>query len=113
MSSPLFQIKELVGAVQYVLLSLVLTQVTAQFQRDVGKYSTEYIISSDDLLLGFRGPWNFGIDPKIAEDPETIPSVSLDNEESPPINGRLSAGLEMYYGLLNKGGGRATILLAH
>ena len=105
MSSPLFQIKELVGAVQYVLLSLVLTQVTAQFQRDVGKYSTEYIISSDDLLLGFRGLWNFGIDPKITDAPETIPSISLDNEESPPINGRLSAGLEIYYGLLNKGGG--------
>jgi len=78
----------------------------------VGKYSTEYIVSSDDLLLGFRGLWNFGIDPQIADAPETAPSMSLESEESPPINGRLSAGLEMYYGLLNKGGGCTTILLA-
>lgn len=82
--------------------------MTAQFQRDVGKYSTEYIVSSDDLLIGFRGLWNFGADPRIIE-PTDLPPSSMSNEAddllSPPINGRLSAGLEMYYGLLNKGGG--------
>jgi mitochondrial distribution and morphology protein 10 len=82
--------------------------MTAQFQRDVGKYSTEYIVSSDDLLLGFRGLWNFGVDPRKSDSIDfTLSSVSNDNDDllSPPINGRLSAGLEIYYGLLNKGGG--------
>ena len=82
--------------------------MTAQFQRDVGKYSTEYIISSDDLLLGFRGLWNFGVDPRLADSVDAISSTPLNETDdllSPPINGRVSAGLEMYYGLLNKGGG--------
>jgi mitochondrial distribution and morphology protein 10 len=86
----------------------LLIQVTAQFQRDVGKYSTEYIISSDDLLIGFRGLWNFGADPRISESMNlktSSMSSDADDHLSPPINGRLSAGLEMYYGLLNKGGG--------
>jgi mitochondrial distribution and morphology protein 10 len=82
--------------------------VTAELQRDVGKYSTEYIVSSDDLLVGFRGLWNFGPDPREPETPTITPKTSVEPDEllSPPINGRLSAGLELYYGLLNKGGGR-------
>lgn len=83
--------------------------MTAQFQRDVGKYSTEYIVSSNDLLIGFRGLWNFGADPRMSESMDLMPSSmsnDVDDLLSPPINGRLSAGLEMYYGLLNKGGGR-------
>lgn len=75
---------------------------------DVGKYSTEYIMSSGDLLVGFRGLWNFGTDPRLA-DSTTKPTSVSDAEDSfspPPINARLSAGMELYYGLLNKGGGR-------
>jgi mitochondrial distribution and morphology protein 10 len=82
--------------------------MTAQFQRDVGKYSTEYIVSSDDLLVGFRGLWNFGADPRLADSMDAISSTALHDTDdllSPPITGRVSAGLEMYYGLLNKGGG--------
>lgn len=85
-----------------------LLQITAQLQRDVGKYSTEYIVSSDELLVGFRGLWNFGEDPRKAESAPVTPSVDFHDPEdllSPPINGRLSAGLELYYGLLSKGGG--------
>jgi mitochondrial distribution and morphology protein 10 len=96
--------------VLYVSLRTNLIQITAQFQRDVGKYSTEYIASSDDLLLGFRGLWNFGIDPRISESTDIMPSPSHDIEDPPPINGRLSAGLEVYYGLLNKGGGRISLV---
>jgi distribution and morphology protein 10 len=101
------------SAVRFVKESL--SQVTAQFQRDVGKYSTEYIVSSDDLLLGFRGLWNFGIDPRIAESVEVMPVNPPDSDDmlSPPINGRLSAGLEMYYGLLNKGGGCISFALTY
>ena len=65
-------------------------------------------MSSDDLLVGFRGLWNFGTDPRRADSTAKPPSVS-DAEDvfSPtPINARLSAGMELYYGLLNKGGGR-------
>jgi len=82
-------------------------EITAELQRDVGKYSTEYIIGSDDLLIGFRGLWNFGTDPRDPETPPVAPKTSVESDEllSPPINGRLSAGLELYYGLLNKGGG--------
>ena len=65
-------------------------------------------MSSDDLLVGFRGLWNFGADPRVADSMPKPPSVA-DAEDvfSPaPINARLSAGMELYYGLLNKGGGR-------
>ena len=88
--------------------------MTAQFQRDVGKYSTEYIVSSDDLLLGFRGLWNFGVDPRDSESTNIAPSPACNDADdilSPPINGRLSAGLELYYGLLNKGGGCISIFI--
>ena len=88
--------------------------MTAQFQRDVGKYSTEYIVSTDDLLLGFRGLWNFGADPRLADSVDAISSTTshdTDDLLSPPINGRVSAGLEMYYGLLNKGGGCAILII--
>jgi hypothetical protein len=60
------------------------------------------------LLLGFRGLWNFGADPRLADSADAISATTIhDNDDilSPPINGRVSAGLEMYYGLLNKGGG--------
>lgn len=74
----------------------------------MGKYSAEYIVSSDDLQLGFRGLWNFGSEEKRPDSIDPIPPRTFENDDvlSPPINGRLSAGLEMYYGLLNKGGGR-------
>src|SRR5271169_568095 len=55
----------------------LLIQVTAQFQRDVGKYSTEYIISSDDLLIGFRGLWNFGADPRLTDSVDAISSAAV------------------------------------
>src|SRR5947207_9971196 len=70
----------------------LLIQVTAQFQRDVGKYSTEYIVSSDDLLIGFRGLWNFGAEPRISESPDLVPSSTTNDADdvlSPPINGPL------------------------
>jgi mitochondrial distribution and morphology protein 10 len=88
--------------------------MTAQFQRDVGRYSTEYLISSDDLLLGFRGLWNFGVEPRVLESTDLTPTpISNDTDDllPPPINGRLSAGLEVYYGLLNKGGGCINVLI--
>lgn len=63
-------------------------------QRDVGKYSTEYLYSTDSALLGARGLYNFGPDPRFMERTPTE-----------PLFGRFSAGAELYYGVLNKSGG--------
>lgn len=70
--------------------------VLALLQKDMGKYSTEYLYSTDSALLGFRGLYNFGYDPREGMTPDSPPEHLL---------GRLSAGGEVYYGLLNKSGG--------
>ncbi|MCJ1418639.1 Mitochondrial distribution and morphology protein 10 [Xylographa parallela] len=83
-------------------------------QKDVGKYSTEYLYSTDSALLGVRGLYNFGQDPREgAESPgsEALTKVKTAHEGKEGIvgrNGRFSAGAEMYYGLLNKSGGMST-----
>jgi distribution and morphology protein 10 len=68
----------------------------ATYQYDVGKFSTEALYSTDGGLLGLKGLYNFGPDPRKeqAEPPQGR------NE-----HGRFSAGAEMYYGTLNKSGG--------
>ncbi|KAL4889621.1 mitochondrial distribution and morphology protein 10 [Aspergillus ambiguus] len=56
-----------------------------QLSHDTGKYSNEYLFSTDSGLFGWRGLWNFGPDPRNpAED--NSPRLSL-----------LSAGAEAYY----------------
>ncbi|KAJ4372654.1 Mitochondrial distribution and morphology protein 10 [Didymella sp. IMI 355093] len=74
----------------------------ALLQNDVGKYSTEYMYSTDSALMGVRGLYNFGPDPRNAQTEPT----SVDQTE--PVHGRFSAGAELYYGLLNKSGGIST-----
>lgn len=64
-------------------------------QNDFGKYSTEYMYSTDSALMGLRGLYNFGPDPRNAPNTE-------------PVIGRFSAGAELYYGILNKSGGIST-----
>lgn len=72
-------------------------------QNDVGKYSTEYMYSTDSALMGIRGLYNFGRDPRAAPtEPMTAQQVAE------PVHGRFSAGAELYYGLLNKSGGIST-----
>lgn len=68
-------------------------------QRDVGKHNTEYLYSTDSALLGFRGLYNFGPDPR---------KRSTDPQPTEAFNGRFSAGGELYYGILNKSGGMST-----
>lgn len=72
-------------------------------QNDVGKYSTEYMYSTDSALMGVRGLYNFGADPRVAP---TEPATAL--RAADPVHGRFSAGAELYYGLLNKSGGIST-----
>ncbi|KAF2809096.1 mitochondrial distribution and morphology protein 10 [Mytilinidion resinicola] len=71
-------------------------------QNDHGKYSTEYMYSTDSALMGVRGLYNFGFDPRVE------PAIPTGQETTEPIYGRFSAGAELYYGLLNKSGGIST-----
>ncbi|KAF7449605.1 mitochondrial distribution and morphology protein 10 [Pyrenophora tritici-repentis] len=71
-------------------------------QNDMGKYSTEYMYSTDSALMGVRGLYNFGPDAKVAA---TEPIVA---EQVESVHGRFSAGAELYYGILNKSGGIST-----
>jgi len=71
--------------------------ILALHQYDVGKYSAETLYSTDGGLVGIRGLYNFGPDPRkeITEPPRT----------DDKFYGRFSAGGELYYGALNKSGG--------
>lgn len=71
----------------------------ALLQQDCGKYSTEYLYSTDSAMLGIRGLYNFGLDPR---------KQFNDSDASEQLQGRFSAGAELYYGLLNKSGGIST-----
>ena len=76
--------------------------ILALLQNDYGKYSTEYLYSTDSALLGARGLYNFGPDPREAG------IADVRNEAAEPFHGRFSAGAELYYGVLNKSGGMST-----
>ncbi|RDW94845.1 mitochondrial distribution and morphology protein 10 [Coleophoma crateriformis] len=71
--------------------------ILALHQYDVGKYNTETLYSTDGGLVGIRGLYNFGPDPRNGV---IIPPRTEDR-----FYGRFSAGAEMYYGALNKSGG--------
>lgn len=75
---------------------------------DNGKYSTEYLYSTDSALLGLRGLYNFGYDPRYplqrqlqSASGSGTRSAVWENSQS----GRLSAGAEAYFSPLNKSGG--------
>ena len=71
--------------------------ILALHQYDVGKYSAESLYSTDGGLLGIRGLYNFGPDPR--KEIKELPRME------DRFYGRFSAGAEMYYGALNKSGG--------
>ena len=77
----------------------------AVLQNDYGKYSTEYLYSTDSSLLGVRGLYNFGYDPRTPAQQSSSrpPAHPWDHQ-----NGRLSAGAEAYFSPLNKSGGIST-----
>ncbi|KAK6526891.1 Mitochondrial distribution and morphology protein 10 [Arthrobotrys megalospora] len=78
--------------------------ILALLQQDNGKYSSEYLYSTDVALIGIRGLYNFGFDPRKAL-PHNSGNGSADSRK---IAGRFSAGAEVYYGILNKSGGVST-----
>lgn len=73
----------------------------AMFQQDVGKWCSEYLYSTDGALIGIRGLYNFGRDPRKAE----IPTSTTEKCAEDNAAGRFSAGAELYYGILNKSAG--------
>ncbi|KAI9733180.1 MAG: Mitochondrial distribution and morphology protein 10 [Claussenomyces sp. TS43310] len=84
----------------------------AQHQYNVGKYSAETLYSTDGGLLGLKGLYNFGPDPRKGV------SKSAQPRTDDRFYGRFSAGAELYYGAFNKSGGmsvggRYTTLPAH
>jgi mitochondrial distribution and morphology protein 10 len=90
--------------------------ILALLQNDVGKYSTEYLYSTDSALVGMRGLYNFGPDPrKLDESGDGGVSVGGSSAKGKgkegKFYGRFSAGAEMYYGALNKSGGSMSFLL--
>jgi mitochondrial distribution and morphology protein 10 len=76
--------------------------ILAVLQNDFGKYSTEYLYSTDSALIGVRGLYNFGFDPRI---PAAKSTVDLPRHSWDQQNGRLSAGAEAYFSPINKSGG--------
>ncbi|KAJ5620300.1 hypothetical protein N7510_004284 [Penicillium lagena] len=85
--SPTMQLSLAVCSTQGPPLSNSAPQASmlAQLSHDTGKYSNEYLFSTDNALFGWRGLWNFGPDPRLVRT-DTPPQLSL-----------LSAGAEAYY----------------
>ncbi len=93
----------------------------ALLAQDRGKWSAEYLFSTDSALLGVRGLYNFGPDPRDPGNPTRssatedlaamVPDVNTGSKEmvgaGQPVS-RISAGAEVYYGLLNQSGGMST-----
>lgn len=87
----------------------------AVLQNDHGKYTTEYLYSTDSSLLGVRGLYNFGYDPReptsaIGDDAADVLQQVSRTPRHPwdHQNGRLSLGAEAYFSPLNKSGGIST-----
>ena len=93
----------------------------ALLQHDRGKYSMEYLYSTDSALLGVRGLYNFGPDPQahvhdtgrhsLSQGLDTAgpmsPNISPSSFQALPA-ARLSVGGECYFSPLNKSGGIST-----
>jgi distribution and morphology protein 10 len=84
--------------------------VLATLRNDHGKYTTEYLYSTDSSLLGMRALYNFGLDPRD-DPPSGAPSSPTPRTPAHPWDhqsGRLSAGAEAYVSPVNKSGGVST-----
>ncbi|KAL4939720.1 hypothetical protein BDV06DRAFT_214083 [Aspergillus oleicola] len=83
--SPTMQLSLAVSSTRGPPLSKSAPQATllGQLFHDTGKYSNEYLFSTDNSLFGWRGLWNFGPDPRFQP-----------NAHRPSL---LSAGAEAYY----------------
>lgn len=87
--SPTTQLSLAVCSTQGYPLSKPAPQASllTQLSHDTGKYSNEYLFSTDNSLFGWRGLWNFGPDPRTQHH----------HAAAPPAPSLLSAGAEAYY----------------
>lgn len=69
----------------------------AHLSHDTGKYSTEYLFSTDNVLFGFRGLWNFGPDPREATSEQDSGHSHITPPSIQQSVSLLSAGGEAYY----------------
>jgi len=76
-------------------------------QHDVGKWSTEYLYSTDVGLVGVRGLYNFNRDTRDTNSTSATTEKAKEKATEKVI-GRFSAGAELYYGILNKSAGIST-----
>lgn len=67
--SPTMQLSLAVCSTRGMPLSKSAPQASllTQLSHDTGKYSNEYLFSTDNALFGWRGLWNFGPDPRTSE----------------------------------------------
>lgn len=89
----------------------------ASWDDRAGRFGVETLASTDGGVLGLRGLWNATNpaspanttgEPPPPSEPQLSPPSSAATDPSGDrerINGRFSAGGEIYYGLLNKSGG--------
>ncbi|KAL1955417.1 hypothetical protein VTO42DRAFT_8573 [Malbranchea cinnamomea] len=85
--------------------------ILTQLSYDTGKYSSEFIFSTDGALIGLRGLWNFGLVPRKAalDSPRPGPSPKSSSSPSPPRPVSLiSAGGEFYYSPVSRVVGLST-----
>ncbi|WEW61109.1 Mitochondrial distribution and morphology protein 10 [Emydomyces testavorans] len=75
--------------------------ILTQLSHDTGKYSTEFLFSTDNALLGFKGLWNFGPDPRNMVNEQR-------SRKAPHSASLLSAGGELYYSPLSSVVGLST-----
>lgn len=89
--SPTMQLSLAVCSTRGMPLSKSAPQASllTQLSHDTGKYSNEYLFSTDNALFGWRGLWNFGPDPRTSET-----SSRKRKAQRPSL---LSAGAEAYY----------------
>lgn len=79
----------------YPFSNICYPQVTFTLQRNLPSYSNEYIYSTHESLVGFRGVYNFGAQQRIKD---------------PSISSRLTIGGEIYYSILAKSPGLSAAL---
>lgn len=76
----------------------------AAWDDPAGRFGIETLASTDGGVLGLRGLWNATNPPSDENHSDSKPAATLEIDKE-GINGRFSAGGEIYYGLLNKSGG--------
>ena len=82
--------------------------ILTQISHDTGKYSNEYLFSTDNALLGWRGLWNFASNPVKDSSSSGGGGGGGGEASSSLLPSLLSAGAEAYYSPLTSLVGMST-----